>query len=504
MVSTLKRQLNDEEKAIILARFGRRCYANGHLIPDGDQLQYDHIRAHGLGGDSELNNIAPMCAQHNRDKGQLSLEDFRIKLQLDQFFSSGDKLTLGDLLMFLLGQKKIKKFGESVAVTKNGHEVTIESTSGAVAHTLYICPTTGWHYFCATLDVSLIDSDDEADDTMGLQPRYLIKDKVFSLFRHFQGHPVLQPSIGRYTASHIRLFDGQHKAAALLMNNRHEFECKIYLDPDLRLLNDTNIAAHDAFAQTRFYSSIMVLKLGAEFAKDFEDFKKIEEPAVKSEQAFFSYLLNRPTSMLTKAELNKRFRSYLYSSILNDSKNKIDPYVSRGNRSTDEQPITMDMLEKSIFAHFLYREPSTESMTSDAYRRDDELNNMIEFCNILVEEGLHSWNPKAPSDDHDRRRLQRIFGSKSMMAWSQLLWDAVCAKLDLLDTDERMRVFYRTLSPEELARVRAVVRRLYSYQRWIAPKDDSIDRVLSDKTSAVKDWFRSNGLTPGYLVGTSS
>jgi hypothetical protein len=164
----------------------------------------------------------------------------------------------------------------------------------------------------------------------------------------------------------------------------------------------------------------------------------------------------------------------------------------------------MDMLEKSIFAHFLFREPTSESMTSDAYRRDDELHNMIEFCNMLVEEGLHAWNPKAPSDDHDRRRLARIFGSKSMMAWSQLLWDAVCAKLDLLDTDERVRVFYRPLSGEELGRVRSAVRRLYGYQRWIAPKEDQIDRVLSDRTSAVKDWLKGHGLTTGYLVGASA
>ena len=86
MVATLKRQLTDDEKAIVLGRFGRHCYANGHAIPDDEQVQFDHIRAHGLGGDSELNNIAPMYAQHNREKSQLSLGDFRIKLQLDEFF----------------------------------------------------------------------------------------------------------------------------------------------------------------------------------------------------------------------------------------------------------------------------------------------------------------------------------------------------------------------------------------------------------------------------------
>jgi 5-methylcytosine-specific restriction endonuclease McrA len=93
VVATLKRQLTDEEKAIILQRFGRRCYANGHAIPDDEELQYDHIHAHGLGGDSELNDIAPMCAHHNRQKSQLPLGDFRIKLQLDAFFESGDKQT---------------------------------------------------------------------------------------------------------------------------------------------------------------------------------------------------------------------------------------------------------------------------------------------------------------------------------------------------------------------------------------------------------------------------
>lgn len=504
MVATLKRQLSDEEKAVILKRFGRHCYANGHAIPDDEEVQYDHIHAHGLGGDSELNDIAPMCAHHNRQKSQLPLGDFRIKLQLDAFFESGDKQTLRHLLAFLVQQKRIEQFGRPVVASIEGEVIKLDTQSGLINHTLYKCPTTGWHYFYATLDISLLDSDDEADDSVGLQPRYLIKDKVFLLFRHFQGHPVLQPSIGRIAGSHIRLFDGQHKVAALLMNNRRVFECKIYLDPDLRLLNDTNIAAHDAFAQTRFYSSIMVLKLGAEFSKDFDDFKNLEQPQLKSEQTFFTYLLGKPNTMLTKGELNRRFHAHLYRSVLSDTRNKLDGFVSRANRGTDEQPITIDMLQKSIFAHFLYREPTAESMTSEEYRRDDELNNMVELCNLLVEGGLYSWDHKAPADDQNRLRLQRMFSSKSMMAWSELLWDAVCGRLDIDDTDERLRVFYRALSANEIERIRKTVQRLFEWQRWAAPKDDQIDRILSDKKSAVKDWFRANGLTTGYLMGATA
>ena len=45
---------------------------------------------------------------------------------------------------------------------------------------------------------------------------------------------------------------------------------EIYIEPNLRLLNDTNIAAHENFSQTRFFASIMVARLGSEFGSDFD------------------------------------------------------------------------------------------------------------------------------------------------------------------------------------------------------------------------------------------
>lgn len=80
-----------------------------------------------------------------------------------------------------------------------------------------------------------------------------------------------------------------------------------------------------------------------------------------------------------------------------------------------------------------------------------------------------------------------------MMAWSELLWDAVCGRLDIDDTDERLRVFYRPLSASEVERVRKTVQRLYEWQRWAAPKDDQIDRILSDKKSRSKIGFGPTG-----------
>ena len=127
----------------------------------------------------------------------------------------------------------------------------LDTAGGTLTHARYVCPTTGWKYFYATLPVVLLDGDDDEDHEIGLQPRFLIADKVFELHRHFQRHPVLQPSVGRVHQNRILLFDGQRNIAALLWTGRREFECKVYLTPDIKLLNETNIAAHDKFSQTR-------------------------------------------------------------------------------------------------------------------------------------------------------------------------------------------------------------------------------------------------------------
>lgn len=504
MTITLKRQLTDDEKQVILAQNGRICFATGHSIAEGESLHFDHIHAFASGGLSELSNIAPMCETHNKEKGQLSLEDFRVKLRLREFFAQGDALTLNHLLEYLKGRGEVDAFGASVVVHADDKEVTVESASGTLRSNLYRCPTTTWQYFYAMLPVALIDSDDDEDTKIGLQPRYLIPDKVFDLYRHFQRHPVLQPSIGRVRNNRIVLFDGQHKIAALLWNNRRSFECKIYISPEVRLLNETNISAHDKFAQTRFFSSIMVDKLGAQFGAEILGYKNLDNDEPKSEAGFMRYLARDPERALTTADRNKRFRSFLYDSVLRDEGNRAAKYVSNGNRGTDEKPLTIDMISKSLFTNFLFSEPVEDNMATDAYKRESEIANNVALMNMLHDLALGSWNPKASQNDTNQNRLERMFRSKAIMAWSELLRDAVCGKLDLEDAEDRARPFYRDLTQDQLDRViKGAVERLVNWKGWKAPREDPIDRVLADNKSAVKEWLKTHGLTTGYLMGAS-
>lgn len=502
MAITLKRQLTPDEKTIILQRHGRVCFATGHTIPEQDSLHFDHILAFALGGRSELDNIAPMCEHHNKAKGMLPLEDFRVSLQLQEFFHTGDRLTLKHLLQFLKDKKQIPNYGAHCAIIQSDSVVKLESAHGNFNYDLLQCPTTGWKYFYATLPVELLDSDDDEDHQFGLQPRFLIFDKVFDLFRHFQNHPVLQPSIGRITGDKIVLFDGQHKAAALLWAGRRMFECKIYIDPELRILNQTNISAHEKFAQTRFFASVMVLKLGGQFGKDFEDYKNREDKETKSEAGFLEYLERVQDPGMTRAERNKRFRAYLYNAILEDPDNRMTKLVSTGNRGSNERPLTVDMVSKSFFANFLNDQPVTDNLASAAYKRDHEINNNVRLMNLFFDLSLCNWNPTAAANDQTRIRLERIYGSKSVLAWSEIFKSAVCAQLKIYD-DDMTRPFYRELSESEWDDIKMMTSRLLTWPFWSSPPNTEIDSQLSTNKTALKAWFKEKGLATGYLMGAT-
>ena len=501
MAITLRRQLGDDEKQVVLEKHGRVCFATGHPIADDENVQFDHIKAFSSNGATEIDNIAPMCETHNKKKGRLPLFDFRTRLKMEEFFSQGQALTLRHELEYLANKNEISGFGQNIVLTPQENQILVEINNVNRPYALHKCPTTGWEYFYGSIPVEYIDSDDDVDHEVGLQPRYLIFDKVFNLFRHFQRHPVLQPSIGRIRNNRILIFDGQHKIASMLWGGRTEFECKIYLDPDTGLLNQTNISAHDKFAQTRFYSSILVAKLGSQFGKQFEDYKNLDDGKTKSEAGFMAYL--REEQQLTTGELNKRFRSFLYDTVISDEANKLSRLVSKGNRSSQDTPLTIDMLEKSVFSNFAYRKALDEDMTRETYKRQTELDNLVRLLNILDDEALHAWDGTKPESDGAQNRLNRMFRSKSIMSWSEILHGAVCGKLDLNDADDRARPFYRDFSDDQWQRIRTIVRRLVDWQIWSSPVGSDIDRTLADNKSAVKKFMKEKGLTTGYLMGAA-
>ena len=155
MAIMMKRQLNNVEKEEILQKFGRICYATGHIIPEGEEIHFDHIKAYSTGGLTELNNIAPMCKTHNLAKGTLPLEDFRVKLKIAEFFKIGNRLTLKDLLKYLRKNREINTFGEKVALNFIDAKIKLENHAFSKIIELQECPLTKWKYFYCILPIDV-------------------------------------------------------------------------------------------------------------------------------------------------------------------------------------------------------------------------------------------------------------------------------------------------------------------------------------------------------------
>ena len=117
-------------------------------------------------------------------------------------------------------------------------------------------------------------------------------------------------------------------------------------------------------------------------------------------------------------------------------------------------------------------------MTTEAYKRDHEAQNVVSLMNMFYDEALQLWDPKAPAGDQNRTRLERIFASKSMMACAELLRDAVVGKLDLIERRSGYARFYRKLSEEDVARVRATVRRLLQWEDGTRPRPTRRERSV--------------------------
>jgi hypothetical protein len=94
----------------------------------------------------------------------------------------------------------------------------------------------------------------------------------------------------------------------------------------------------------------------------------------------------------------------------------------------------------------------------------------------------------------------RLFGSKSMMSWAELLKDAICARLEIFSEEDRVRPFYRDISPVEHDKIKTILSKLVNFKIWKSPADSEVDRVLSDNKSAVKEWLKKQGLDIGYLL----
>jgi len=486
-----RRQLSDAEKIEIINRYGMRCFIDGHPIESEDDLEFDHIVPVAAGGTTTLENIAPVCRKHNRQKRTMSLSEYRDYLNLSSFFDDGSAKYLDDIIL-----AKGHRFGQLLQHEINSDEesVTLYFDGGKKTFSLYTCPVTGWQYFYALIPVQYLKNDRD------LQPRALRQQSMWGLYRHFQRNTQLAPSICRLDENGtLLLFDGQHKAAAQIWAGRKAVECKVYIRPAAKLIKETNLEAHQSYRQMSFYSYELMKKYADICGEDWEEYAALE--GRKSEKGLVDFLVN--VKKMSYAKAKGEVARAIHWRILTDSDNKLKDFTSEKTR-TRLQPLTYYRIEKTIFKHLLSPIPSAVEFQSDEDFRDTEERNLICLMSIVAEEGLiDRWSPER--DDAVHQRTERIFSAGAIRAWVRILRDVLNAYLQLYleGPEEIERVLYRELTDEQFDWIRKFVRQIFAHAVWDAPdtSDQDISKSLTkDDDTTAMSLLKERGLVVEWVL----
>lgn len=473
-----------------------RCFISGQIIGDDDEVEYDHIHPFSKDGETSLSNMRIVIKKLNRRKATETLYDVRDNLKLERLFEERkNNIRLQDIFEL----KDIEK--QSTAAVTNGGEVSIEDGSKKVSFPLYHDAILDVPYFYGRIPVRWLENDDQE----GLQPRVIDYKRLIAIRDHLKSHPQLAPSIGRLLGDKLKLFDGQHKLAAQVLNNQKEIDIKVYVSPDdperAKKLFDglmiTNLEAHSKLKQVPFYTSTLLDRLSVIYKEMLDEFIAQTPPEDHTEERFVRFLST--SKSFSSAQAKEMLRSAIKVAALENS--ELKDYVAVASKDAS-YPMTMDLLGNTIFRSCLYLEPSVARFTSEKDFRNAESSNFAAIVKILIDETqIANWVPHAKGKtlSNQQHKARRIWHKGSVLTWSPYLKSVLFYALHCMTNDEREHLLHRPeIAQDRLDIVRTCLNRLFSHPMWDDP-DSEVDSLLVSARKQ-EELFNRKGLTEKYVI----
>lgn len=499
-----KRQLTTAEKGQVLVQQTSadgflHCFISDEVIdPDAtESYEFDHLTAWAEGGPSDLANVRAVIKDYNRKKGQKTLYEARDNYRLEKLFEEKkSNIKLQDIFRL----KEVER--ATLMCLVDGAEVKVATGTHKYTYATYQDPILKVPYFYARVPVQWLENDDQE----GLQPRVIDYKRLVKLRNHLLERPQLAPSIARLVGNHVKLFDGQHKLAAQVLNGVKEVDVKVYVAPadpagSTALFNNlmmTNLDAHSKLKQEPFYTSTLLDRLSVIYHEPLSRFITEEPVESHTEERFVDFLMR--TQSLSKTEAQDALKAAIKVGALSHS--ALKPYVAKASKD-NQSAMTQELLNRLLFPAVLYLVPSKARFNTEQDYRDAEGRNFAALAEILVEQtGLVDWVPAPGSNTtltNVQRKARRIWHKGSVQTWMPYLESILIVALHQMTSEERGKKLYRAdLSNESKQVVTQLCKRLFSHNLWDDP-DPAIDALL---VSAKKqdELFINKGLTQNYVV----
>ena len=216
-----------------------------------------------------------------------------------------------------------------------------------------------------------------------------INSNITKLVKEFyKPNPQLHLSLARFDEGKIKIFDGQHKAVAQILLGTKRMVLRLFLNPNVERLIETNTNAGSTLKQVAFDKAIMQQLNDVLYKETIEQYRKEkelpEDDLSFSEQDLINYFRGE------RNNIKKYVIANLKQSIIKDSSNKLSNYIDFEGKGK-KLPISYSTIDKTLFTIFIdsghiLTEPLDDKMEEGLNARYLEKTQLVQFMNIIEEE----------------------------------------------------------------------------------------------------------------------
>lgn len=354
----LGRLNHDERKALVRHLWEiqkGKCFITGDDIDlqlHEEQLDIDHIIPLTNGGKDDETNFALTFSYANRSKQAADLNlariNWKFKQQVEELQRNENRNpNLTDVLQQYGGAKfKLKYYINDNTVCFSYSEI---NRVEIIRLPVYTDTLSKERYFFTLLPIQYVFHDDK------INPRSIGANVSKLLTEFYKGNAQLHISLGYVEdnesgSSEVKLFDGQHKAAAQIMLGVKEIPVRIFIDPNKDKITEANFNAGTTLKQVAFDKSIQ-RHLGSTLYQDrVERYQKHTGRPTDDFSFSEKVLIN-----FYKGE-SREMKRYIIDSVKDGitygENNKLREYIDMGGRAK-EKPLSYSTVEKTFYSFFI-------------------------------------------------------------------------------------------------------------------------------------------------------
>ena len=331
--------------------------------------------------------------------------------------------------------------------------------------------------------------------------------------------PQLHISLGWWASTDdvsgpVKVFDGQHKAAAQILLGVDRLPVRVFVEPDTNVLLQANTNAGDKLRQIAFDAAVLRhlgSSLYVERVRQFQQMKDLREDDYKfSEKDLVAFF---------KGEYREMVRYIVDSardSITHNKDNKLMEFVEWAGKSAD-RPLSYAAIERTFFREFIYKK-ALETHIDEGMERGDnprllERDQLVRLMSLFAEIFfVGKWDPEKGGrrlenrlqsgeqipEEHLRAwRVAREEILGSILSWVRLVIEHYFAWTGrMVDKD---RLFHQSIPEDLWARIDAFLKSVSKLPCWI---DKGLSTTVFGAKQNSEFWAQvfSTGRTPNRIT----